>query len=193
MSRMTNDLMDISELAHHGPENIIISSVSIITSFIYLCTINLTLTLIIFACVPILIVISAMVRKKMRDAFKKSRQSIAVINASLEGSISGIRVTKAFNNAEKEKEKFEAGNAEFVEARKEAYRAMGEFHSATSFVTDFFNVVILVGGGLFLYMSATDFNFPDYSAFFLSIGLFISPVITLIHFMEQYQNGVTGF
>ncbi|MBQ2251340.1 MAG: ABC transporter ATP-binding protein, partial [Clostridia bacterium] len=92
MSRMTNDLMDISELAHHGPENLIISSISIITSFTYLCTIDPWLTLIVFACVPFLLLVTLMLRKKMRNAFMNSRKSIAVINSSLEGSISGIRV-----------------------------------------------------------------------------------------------------
>jgi len=191
MSRMTNDLMDISELAHHGPENLLISTISVVVSFIYLARINLWLTLIIFACVPFLVIITAVLRKRMRNAFKKSRESIAVINASLESSISGIRVTKAFTNSEKEKEKFEKGNASFVSARTEAYKAMGQFHSATSFVTDIFNVVVLIAGGLFLYNG--DIQFGDYSAFIVSIGLFISPVMTLINFMEQYQNGVTGF
>ena len=191
MSRMTNDLMDISELAHHGPENVIISSISVITAFIYLSTINIYLTLIIFVCVPFLLMISMFLRKKMRAAFKKSRQSIAQINASLEGSISGIRVTKAFTNAEKEQEKFEDGNRAFVSARKEAYRAMGQFHSSTSFITDVFNVIVLIAGGLFLYNG--EINFADYSAFVVSVGMFISPVMTLINFMEQFQNGVTGF
>lgn len=196
MSRMTNDLMDISELAHHGPENILISSISIVLSFIYLCTINVPLTLILFACVPLLAIISAVLRKKMRSAFKKSRQSIAEINASLESSISGIRVTKAFGNAEKEKEKFEVGNAKFVESRREAYKAMGQFHSTTSFVTDIFNVVLLIIGGLILFGAlglGDGMEFGDYSAFVVSISVFISPVLTLINFMEQFQNGVTGF
>ena len=121
----------------------------------------------------------------------KSRQSVAQINASLESSISGIRVTKAFNNSEKEQEKFEVGNSAFVSARKEAYRAMGQFHSGTSFVKDIFNVVVLIAGGLFLYNG--EINFADYSTFIVSISLFISPVMTLINFMEQYLNGVTGF
>lgn len=191
MSRMTNDLMDISELAHHGPENILISTITVITSFIYLSSINLPLTLIIFACVPFLIIISLALRTRMRDAFKKSRESIAEINASLESSISGIRVTKAFTNSEKEREKFEVGNNEFVSARRDAYKAMGQFHSGTSFITDIFNVVVLIAGGLFLYNG--EILFGDYSTFIVSVGLFVTPVMTLINFMEQYQNGVTGF
>lgn len=191
MSRMTNDLMDISELAHHGPENLLISSISIITSFVYLCTINVWLTLIIFAAVPFLLVISLVLRTKMRDAFARSRKSVAVINSALESSISGIRVTKAFTNAEKEAEKFDVGNESFVEARSDAYKAMGQFHSGNSFVTDIFNVIVLIAGGLFLY--AGTIQLGDYTAFIVSISMFISPVMTLINFMEQYQNGVTGF
>ena len=191
MSRMTSDLMDISELAHHGPENLLISSISVIISFIYLYTIHPILTLIIFACVPFLLVIALVLRKRMRNAFMESRVSTAQINASLESSISGIRVTKAFENADKEQEKFEEGNLRFVSARRKAYRAMGQFHSATAFITDVFNVIILIAGGLFLYNG--DILLGDYSAFVVSVGLFISPVMTLINFMEQYQTGVTGF
>ena len=191
MSRMTSDLMDISELAHHGPENIIISSISVIVSFVYLFSIDPWLTLIVFACVPFLLIIAISLRKKMRDAFKESRQSTAQINAALESSISGIRVTKAFTNAEKESEKFEEGNKWFVGARQKAYNAMGRFHSGTAFVTDIFNVIVLIAGGLFLYNNRI--NFADYSTFVVSINLFISPVMTMISFMEQFQNGVTGF
>ncbi|MBE6935323.1 MAG: ABC transporter ATP-binding protein [Ruminococcaceae bacterium] len=191
MSRMTNDLQEISELAHHGPENLLISTITVVTSFVYLSSINWKLTLIVFACVPFLVLISLVMRKKMRAAFMSSRKSIAVINAALESSISGIRVTKAFTNARKECEKFEEGNGQFVAARRDAYNAMGQFHSSTAFITDIFNVVVLIAGGLFLYNG--EIVFGDYSAFVVSIGLFISPVMTLINFMEQYQNGVTGF
>ena len=191
MSRMTNDLMDVSELAHHGPENILISGIMIIGSFIYLCTISVPLTLIVFACVPILVAVSLVFRKRMREAFLESRKSIAVINASLESSISGIRVTKAFTNADKEEEKFEDGNRQYITARSKAYNAMAQFSSSTSFITDVFNVVILIAGGIFLYNDLIVFG--DYVAFIVSVNQFIGPVNTLIGFMEQYQNGVTGF
>lgn len=191
MSRMTNDLMDISELAHHGPENLIICTITIIISFTYLTTINLPLTLIIFVCIPFLLLAASKLKTKMHAAFKQCRAAVAVINAAIESSISGIRVTKAYTNAEKEKEKFEVGNGEFVEARRSAYDAMGRFHSATSFITDIFNVIVLIAGGFFLYRG--DINFGDYSAFVVSVNLFITPVMTLINFTEQYQNGVTGF
>ncbi len=191
MSRMTNDLMDVSELAHHGPENLLISGLMIVGSFIYLCTISVPLTLIIFVCVPILVVVSLYFRKKMSAAFTESRKSLAVINAALESSISGIRVTKAFTNAPEEERKFGEGNRQFVYARKDAYSAMGQFHAGTGFITDVFNVVILVAGGLFLY--AGRISLADYSTFIISVNLFINPVSQLIAFMEQYQNGVTGF
>ena len=191
MSRMTNDLFDVSELAHHGPENLIISFLSIVISFTYLSTINIWLTLIVFACVPFLVIISGSLRKKMRSAFRDTRTAIAEINASMESSISGIRVTKAFTNAEKEKEKFETGNGKFRIARSAAYNAMGRFHSGNTFVTDIFNVVVLIAGGLFLYNGRI--RFGDYSAFIVSVNMFIAPVMTLINFMEQFENGITGF
>ena len=191
MTRMTNDLFEVSELAHHGPENIIISVLSIVIAFIYLSTINVPLTLIIFACVPFLLAISWSLRKKMRKAFRDTRSALAEINASLESSISGVRVTKAFTNAEKEREKFEVGNKKFQIARKAAYSAMGRFHSGNTFITDVFNVVVLIAGGLFLYNGRITFG--DYSAFIVSVNMFIAPVMTLINFMEQFENGITGF
>lgn len=191
MSRMTNDLWEVSELAHHGPENVIISSISIIASFIYLSTINIWLTLIIFVCAPILMLISFRFRKRMRRAFMESKKAVAEINASLESSISGIRVTKAFDNSKTEESKFEKGNKYFVDARKDSYKAMGLFHSSTTFVTNIFNVIVLIAGGLFLY--AGKINFADYTTFIVSINLFLGPVNTLIMFTEQFQNGTTGF
>ena len=191
MSRMTNDLAEVTELAHHGPENIIISVISVIISFTYLATINLTLSLIVFACVPFLVVVSLVLRDRMGEAFTKNRQAMALINASLESSISGIRVTKAFTNAEKEQEKFDESNAQFREASRGAYKAMGQFHSSTSFITDVFNVVLLIAGGIFMYNG--HINFADYSAFIVSINLFLNPINTLIRFTEQYQSGVAGF
>ncbi len=191
MSRMTSDLNDIAELAHHGPENFLITGITIVVSFLYLTSIDLWLTLIIFACVPVLVFVSFTLRKRMRAAFRESQAAIAQINASLQSSIAGIRVTKAFTNSGKETEKFEEGNAQFMEARRDAYKAMGQFHSVTTMITDVFNVVVLIAGGLFLY--GGKINFADYSAFIVSINLFLGPVNTLIRFMEQFQNGVAGF
>jgi len=191
MTRITSDLFEVCELAHHGPENLLISSVMIIFSFTYLMTINPWLTLIIFTCVPILVCVSMKLRKAMKQAFDDRRKSNATINAAIESSITGIRVTKAYTNAERESEKFKKGDEQFVDASRRAYSAMAKFHSSTSFVVDIFNVFILIAGGLFLY--AGKINFGDYSTFIVSVNLFISPVNTLIGFMEQYQNGVSGF
>ena len=191
MTRMTNDLFEVSELAHHGPENLLTCTVMIGLSFGYLCTINVWLTLIIFACVPLLAAVSVYLRKKMRDAFKERRKSNAVINAALESAITGVRVTKAYTNAAREQEKFEVGNQMYIDACAKSYSAMGKFHSSTSFITDVFNVIILIAGGLFLYKGRI--NFGEYSTFIVSVNLFIAPVQTLIQFMEQWQNGATGF
>lgn len=191
MSRMTNDLMEVSELAHHGPENFFISGVSIVLSLTYLFFINWQFTLGILACVPLLIIITLVMRKKMTRAFTESRKNVAQINASLESSITGIRVTKAFNNAQEEYNKFEVGNNDFVKSRSVAYNAMGKFFSSTTFVTDIFNVILLVVGGILTINGKLDL--AEYTTFVISVALFITPLTTLINFVEQYQNGVTGF
>ena len=191
MTRITSDLFEVCELAHHGPENLLISSIMIILSFAYLCSIDWILTLIIFACVPILVIVTMKCRKAMRSAFDDRRKSNAIINASVESSITGIRVTKAYTNADIESDKFKRGDECFVDASRRAYKAMARFHSSTSFVTDIFNVFILIAGGLFLYSGRISFG--DYSTFIVSVNLFISPVNTLISFMEQFQNGTSGF
>ena len=191
MTRITSDLFEVCELAHHGPENLLISSVMIILSFSYLCSIDPILTLIVFSCVPILIAVTMHYRKEMRKAFDDRRKSNATINAAVESSVTGIRVTKAYTNSEREIEKFERGDQEFVNASRAAYHAMAKFSSSTAFVTDVFNVIILIAGGLFLYSGRITFG--DYSTFIVSVNLFINPVNTLINFMEQYQNGVSGF
>ena len=191
MTRLTSDLFEVCELAHHGPENLLISSVMIVLSFVYLMTIDPILTLIVFACVPILVLVTVYFRKPMRQAFDDRRKSNATINAAVESSVTGIRVTKAYTNTRQEVEKFSKGDEEFVDSSRRAYKAMAKFHSSTSFVADIFNVFILIAGGLFLYAGRIEFG--DYSAFVVSVNLFIGPVNTLIGFMEQFQNGVSGF
>lgn len=191
MTRITSDLFEVCELAHHGPENLLISSVMIILSFAYLFSIDPILTLIIFTCMPIMIIVSAHYRKSMEKAFDDRRKSTATINASVESSITGIRVTKAYTNSSREIEKFKKGDEEFVNASKSAYNAMAKFHASTSFITDIFNVFILIAGGIFLYNGRI--TFPEYSAFVVSVSMFITPVTTLIGFMEQFQGGVSGF
>ena len=191
MSRLTTDLQDISELAHHGPENIFMCSFMIIFSFCYLSSISLPLTLIIFACVPFLVTITLHLRKKHLISSRKAKASMAEINGDLNSSISGIRVTKAFNNSKKELEKFEVGNKHFIEAKQGQYHTMGLLHASTNLITDIFNVVCLISGGIFLYQGKITFG--DYSTFIVSINVFITPINALINFMEMFQEGVTGF
>ena len=193
MSTMTNDLFDISELAHHGPENLFIASFTAIGAFTYLMIIDWILGLILLGVIPILFLLTWFFRRKFRSAMRRSKKAIASINARLESSISGIRVTKAFTNEEKERERFESANQEYVEARREVFSYMGRYFAVSQFVTDFFNVVILVVGGIFLYKGIGGFNYPDYSAFIVSVGLFISPINQLIMFMEQFESASAGF
>ena len=191
MTRLTSDLFEVCELAHHGPENLLICSAMILLSFCYLLSINWMLTLIVFACVPILVVVTIRLRKPMMKAFDDRRKSNAIINASVESSITGIRVTKAYTNSQRELDKFEIGNEKFVDASRRTYNAMAKFYASTHFVTDVFNVIILIAGGLFLYDG--QISFGDYSTFIISVNLFINPVTTLIQFVEQLQNGISGF
>ena len=191
MTRITSDLFEVCELAHHGPENLLISAVMIIFSFVYLASIDFYLTLIVFACVPLLILVAVKLRRAMRSAFDDRRKSNATINAAVESSITGIRVTKAYTNAKREVERFLEGDRQFVDSSRRAYSSMAKFHSSTSFITDIFNVFILIAGGLFLY--AGRISFGDYSTFIVSVNLFINPVTTLIGFVEQFQNGTSGF
>ena len=191
MARMTNDLFTVSELAHHGPENLFISSFMIVGSFVYLCTINWILALIVFAFLPIIILVSVKAQNDMNAAFDKSRQETGNINATLENSISGIRVTKAYANDVYEQKKFEKNNSGYVYWRSKAYKAMGRFSASMSFTTQICNAVVLIAGGLFCIYGKLDYG--DLAAFMLSISLFISPVENLLMFSEQLQDGVTGF
>lgn len=191
MSRMIGDLFDISELAHHGPEDLFISAVLLIGSFIGMSMMNFWLTLIIFAFVPLLIWFSAVKRVKMSKAFKKSREEVAEVNATLENSISGIRVSKAFCNAAYETARFSKNNQAFIASRSMAYRAMAEFHSGNTMIIDFLNVVVLVAGGLFTYYG--QITNGDFVAFLLYVNVFLDPIRRLIGFIEQYQSAMSGF
>nr|WP_312578193.1 ABC transporter ATP-binding protein [Sedimentibacter sp.] len=191
MSRIINDLMEVSELAHHGPEDIFVSLVMIVGSFIMLSTINLPLSLIVFSVVPFLVIFAMKQRIKMSDAFMETRVTIGEVNASLENSISGIRVSKAFSNKENEIEKFQKNNNAFQIARKKAYKVMAMFFSGTSFIMDFLNIVVLSAGGIFFFKGIIDFG--DFAAFLLYISMFLNPIKKLTNFIEQYQSGITGF
>ena len=191
MSRITSDLQEISELAHHGPETLAMTSFSLIFALFYLSSINLTLALIIFSCSPLLLLITAFVRKKHLESSRKARRSIARINGDVNSSVSGIRITKAFNNTDVEMDKFEKSNQSFIEAKMGQFFTMAIQHASTVFVTDVFNVVCLISGGIFLYKGLITFG--DYSTFIVSISFFTSPILQLINWMEQFNDGVTGF
>ncbi len=191
MSRIINDLMEISELAHHGPEDVFISLVMLLGSFALLCNINLKLTLIIFAFVPVILWFAATRRIKMSNAFDDVRKKIAVVNAKLENSISGIRVAKSFTNEDYEMEKFDEGNSEFKVARSSAYKYMAEFMAGMRFLVDMLNVVVLGFGGYFVYKGYIDVI--DLVTYFLYIAYFMQPIRRLTSFVEQYQSGMSGF
>lgn len=191
LSRLSNDLMDVCELAHHGPEDLFISIVTLVASFIYLCTISWQMTVVIFVFIPILLLFSIKLRKNMSKAFMESRKKIGVINAVAENSISGIRVTRAFNNEKTEKNKFDNGNTAFVSARKQAYKAMGAFFSGTGFIISMLNVAVLVSGGICI--SKNLINEADFASFIILVNIFVTPLRSLVNFTEQYQNGMTGF
>ncbi|MBE6049138.1 MAG: ABC transporter ATP-binding protein [Clostridium sp.] len=191
MSRIINDLMEISELAHHGPEDIFISSVMLLGSFIVLCTINIPLTVIIFAFVPIVVLFTMKQKKRMGDAFFKTRIKTGAVNAALENSIAGIRVAKAFSSHEYEEEKFEKGNKDFIKAREAAYKVMAQYFSGVNFSIDILNYVSLIFGGIFTFKGLITIG--DFFAYLLYIKIFIDPIKKLVNFMEQFQSGMTGF
>jgi ATP-binding cassette subfamily B protein len=191
MSRIINDLMDVSELAHHGPEDLFISVVMLVGSFIVMGSIYLPLTLIIYALLPFMVFFAMKKQRAMKQAFADSRKEVGIINATLENSISGIRVSKAYTCGEHELDRFEEGNGRFVKVRKRAYKHMAEFHSGMTVCMDILRVVMFVAGGLFVYYGKIDV--AEFTTFALYITLFISPIEKLVGFIEQYQNGMTGF
>lgn len=193
LSNMTNDLFEVSELAHHGPENILIAGFTLIGGVVYLLIINWILGLILIGLIPILFFITLFFRRKFQIAMRKTRVATAKINVRLENSISGIRVTKAFTNQELEYKKFEECNQEYIDVRTNVFSSMGRFFSISQFITDFFNVVVILAGGLFLYFGVNQFAVADFSAFIISISLFIGPINQLITFIEQFESASSGF
>ena len=191
MSRMTNDLFEISELAHHGPEDVFLSLVTIVGAFIMLALINVYLTLIVFAFIPLIVIYVMLMHKRMAKAFTECRVVQGEINADIESAISGIRVSRAYNSSAHESEKFERGNLNFVKAKSKQYKVMGEFFSSATFFLDFLYFVVLLGGGLFFYFGKIDAG--EFTAFVLYISVLITPIRTLANIYEQIQNGATGF
>ena len=191
MSRLVNDLMDISELAHHGPEDLFLSLIVMVGSFAILCTVCVPLTLIVFALLPFIVLIVVSLRLKMSKTFKQTRIELGEVNANLENSISGVRVTRAYNNTRHEEEKFCHYNKQYQTARSASYQVMGQFFSSMLFSTDILYLVVLVAGGIF-YLKG-QINTGEFTMYLLYINSFLQPLRKLINFFEQYQNGMTGF
>lgn len=191
LSRITSDLFDISELLHHGPEDLVISIIKIIGSFLILLTVNVKLALIAFVFIPVMGVYAFYYNGKMKTAFKRNREKIADINSQIEDSLSGIRVVKSFANEEVEMKKFQTGNDNFVSAKKTSYKYMGIYHSGLGAMSTLITVVVLISGvGMML---GGKVLVTDLITFLLYINNFTEPVKKLVTFTEQFQNGYTGF
>ena len=191
MSRIVNDLFEVSELAHHGPEDVFNSFISIIGALIMLTTINGWLALIVLCYIPLMLIFASRARDKMNKAFDNSRKKVAELNAEIESSLSGVRVTKAYNASQTESQKFGGVNERFKVARGQAYRAMGAFQGGMSAFNDFLYLLALVSGGLLFFHGVI--TAPDFTAFILYITMMIAPLRTLVTLFEQIQDGLTGF
>lgn len=191
LSRVTSDLFDISELLHHGPEDVLISFIKIIGSFVILWNVNVKLTLVAFAFVPVMVVFAVYYNKKMKRAFSQNRAKIADINSQIEDSLSGIRVVKSFANEKEELKKFHIGNDNFVKAKRVSYRYMGMYHSGLTALTTMVTVAVLLAGAYFLTLGTL--GVADLVTFLLYINNFTEPVRKLVNSAEMFQNGYTGF
>ena len=191
MSRVTSDLFDITELLHHGPENLAISIIKITGAFIILSSISWHLTIAAFALVPLMLFYAIFMNRRMRRAFRENRVKIADINSQIEDNLSGIRVVKSFANEDIENKKFKQGNDAFLKAKRNSYLYMGFFHSGMTSFTILINVIVIMAGGVLLVKDIV--NVPDFVAFLLYINVFTEPIQTLVEFTEQFQNGYTGF
>ncbi|SHI69910.1 ABC transporter ATP-binding protein [Lutispora thermophila] len=191
MSRIVNDLFDISELAHHGPEELFISFVKIVGSFLILLNVDWKLTLIVFAFIPPMTYFGYVYNKKMRSVFMKNRQKIADVNSQLEDSIAGVRVVKSFSNEVIEINKFNKGNKEFLHTKEESYGYMGKFFSGVALFQGIIYVITVISGALL--MKTGTVRPTDLVTFLLYINTLLNPIRTLINFTEQFQKGMTGF
>lgn len=191
MSRVTTDLFDITELLHHGPENILLSLIKISGALIILFGINPKLTLAAFIILPFMFTFAYLLNKKMRRAFRMNRQRIAEINGQIEDNFSGIRVVKSFANEDVENEKFKVGNDRFLHSKKNNYKYMGTFQAGISGFTTLITVSVIVVGCYLI--SRNSLNVSDLVTFLLYISVFTDPIKTLVDFTEQFQNGYTGF
>ena len=191
MSKLVSDLFDISEFAHHGPENLFISLIKIIGAFVILMSIKPALALAAFAVLPFMFLFAYYMNGKMRRAFRSNRERIADINAQIEDNLSGIRVVKSFANEDIEKEKFRQGNEGFLRAKKNSYYYMGSFSAGLGTFTTLIQVNVILAGVILIAKGSVDIS--DLVTFLLYISVFTEPVRTLIDFTEQFQNGYTGF
>jgi ATP-binding cassette subfamily B protein len=191
MSRIVNDLFDIAELAHHGPEEVFISVVKILGAFIILMNINPILTLIIFAFIPFMSAFAYYYNKKMRSVFMRNKQKIAEVNAQLEDSIAGIRVVKSFSNEDLEKGKFDRGNSQFLDTKTESYFYMGKFFSGIKLFDGIIYIMVVIIGALFIRSGSIES--VDLVTYLLYINTLLIPIRKLIDFTEQFQRGMTGF
>ncbi|WP_195985292.1 ABC transporter ATP-binding protein [Clostridium sp. D33t1_170424_F3] len=191
MSKLISDLFDISELAHHGPENIFISVLKIFGSFALLLWINVPMTLILAAVTLIMLVFSVQQNKKMRAVFMDNRKKIAGVNSRVQDSLSGIRVVKSFANEDLEREKFSDSNLQFLESKERNYRRMGSFHAGNNFFQGILFTTVLVSGGYFVSQGAIQLS--DLAVYALYINIFINPIDVLIEFTELFQKGYSGF
>ncbi|MCQ2433859.1 MAG: ABC transporter ATP-binding protein/permease [Oscillospiraceae bacterium] len=191
MSRITTDLFDITELLHHGPENIILSVLKIIGALVILLGVNPWLVLAAFLILPILFIFAYKLNRRMREGFKESRAKIAEINAQIEDNLSGIRVVKSFANESVENEKFKTGNDGFLAAKTKQYRYMGTFQAGVGIFTTLIQVNVIIAGGILI--AYNRLSISDLITFLLYIGVFTEPIRTLVDFTEQFQNGYSGF
>jgi ATP-binding cassette subfamily B protein len=191
MSRIVNDVREVSELAHHGPEDLFLAILMLFGSFFYLIRVNAQLTLIVFAFVPLFAWFALTRRKKMNEAFRREREEIALINADLENSLAGAREAKSFTNEEYEMQRFDKAHISFRGAREYAYKCMAEYQAGLDFLTNLFNIVVLGTGGIYVYLGAIDI--ADLTAYLMFTGYFTQPIRQLTNFVQQYQLGMTGF
>lgn len=190
MSRITSDLFDVTEFAHHGPEEFFIAGIKIVASFIILSGMNMYLTLIMFAVVPLMAAVSTYYNKRMKAAFKKSRVQIGEINSQAEDSLLGIRVVKSFANEEMEKQKFEEGNKKFLDIKRLQYKYMAGFQTSVRVFDGLMYILVVVVGALF--MISGSITPGDYAAYLLYVSTLIAAVRRIVEFTEQFQRGMTG-
>ncbi len=190
MSRVTTDLFDITEFAHHFPEEVFIAAIKITGSFIILSSINLPLTLMLFVILPVMLVAVRLFRGKMKDAFAKQREEVGELNSALEDSLLGIRVVKSFANEEFENEKFNEGNKRFYKRKKEAYKYMARFQACTRFFDGLMYVAVVVLGSVFMIKGSI--GPADLVAYLLYIQTLITSIRKIVEFTEQFQKGITG-